>query len=312
MRARDYFKILAVVLLSLNLVEADVINGGFEIPDPNVNVLTPYGWDGIEYARAHAYFTPEPERGHYDNWLLNPPLLIPFEGGQFLVLSTGDVTDDELDSSMGVASQQITLNAGETVSFRYFFGSCDFFGWNDFAKIKFIPEQGSGLETIKLVFCHIRSTTEQASWDENDNYLQYRDVVEVGDFGSMEDWQGCSFTFDESNAGTYTLQFGVYDVIDSKYKSYLCVDDVRVECLPPGGDVYADKTIDTKDLAVFSNYLGRTCWDPNLPDPNSVDPNNCIYFNIYGEEESIDYNGDGIITFEDAIPIIENWLWQNE
>jgi hypothetical protein len=194
------------------------------------------------------------------------------------VLSTGDIGSDSA-SVKGVAKQLIKFNKGDTLHGKYFFGTGDYLGWNDYAEISLTaadPNKQRGFQ------------------------LEYIDVATVGDYKSTDGWQSFSYTFNEYDAGEYYLSFAVYDKTDAIYKSYLMIDDIKCSVLPPEGDYNADGDINYADIITFNNVVFQDCTDPNAI---------CTYFDIAGNEISYDKNGDDLITPEDMAPVAENWLW---
>ncbi len=288
----------------------EVGNPDFEFSDPNG---FPMEWECEFYAKVQPVFSPQIESsyGSTINWKLKPEILHPFSNQKMLVLSNGNLGRDVL-SDRGVARIVATFSAGETFSFKYFFGTCDYFypgvnsgsGWNDCARVRLIPTDpnNSGLEEIKLLWCHLANDPNINGNEQlDDNFELYQKVVAVGDYGSMEGWRPYAFTFDETNAGEYTVEFSVHDIYDKKTNSYLCIDNIICGNATDQGDLTLDMRVDLDDWAVFSQHYGDNCNDPN---------NNCEYFNIFGQTQSIDYNEDGTVYIDDAIPIILNWLWQ--
>ena len=120
-------------------------NGLFECGDPYN--YTPYGtiynftpplywtrtvnfntWDQISdpnnnnnncYAGLHSHFSPDREK-----W----EIPFPYEGNTFVLLSTGDPSDPNLDSGQVESSticQEVFLNKGDTITGAYFFGTLE-------------------------------------------------------------------------------------------------------------------------------------------------------------------------------------------
>ena len=307
-RAVLTFQLLVMATLLSSLSFGFIENANFEFADPNG---APSGWEYEDYSRVQNLFFPQIESvyGSTECWILNPLELRPFSGSKLLTLSSGNYGSPG-STNKGVVRQEAFFNPGETFSFKYFFGTCDYFnegvssgqGWNDCARMRLIPVNPESLEEIKLVWCHLFNDPNiNGNQDLNDNYELYRRIVEVGDYGSMIGWQAFAFTFDETNAGEYIIEFSVHDTYDYKTNSYLCIDDILCGQAPLEGDLSIDMQVNLNDIAIFAQHLGENCSDPN---------NNCDYINIFGETKSIDYNEDGMVLIDDAIPIISNWLWQ--
>lgn len=321
-------KVLAIILsfavLLTSIAKADLVNGDFEVADPNSEVIT--GWTTEYYAKVHTSFYPDPDRGRIDNWSIDENGLLPQNGQQFLLLSTGDLGSDN-ETSKGTAHQTFTAQPGETLLGWFFFGTCDYMGWNDRATIKLtIPDPNEPREPIKLVWAHIdtppdgtvlgedrttiladgtilASDGETVIGTDGDHYAQFQGVYDVTDYGSTDGWLPFSYTFTEETAGTYVFEAGVFDIGDQIYKSYLAIDNLRLCQLPPAGDLNGDCVVNTVDLGFFSNSLGLDCSDPN---------NLCDYINMNGQNISLDSNENGVIDPEDAWPIMQHWLWKPE
>lgn len=275
--------VFVFLLIFSNIARCHIINGNFEQTEPNDFGADPTGWTTQNYARVHSSFTPVFERGQKATWHFEDNTIVPYSGEKFLVLSTGDMGADHL-TTFGLAMQACQFEAGKTVMGRYFFGTGDYLGWNDYAEIKLIPVDPNDR--------NIRSIL-----------VEYVDVAQVGDYGSTNGWIPFSHTFTEEDEGYYYLTFAVYDKIDAIFKSYLAIDHVETVSLPPGGDFNADGKVDNLDLAIFFNALYQDC-----EDPNSI----CTYIDAAGNERSFDYTGDGLVTPADAAPLIKNWLWNRE
>lgn len=321
-------KVLALILISAFLINgavvAELINGDFEVAEPNSTQIT--GWDTEFYAKVHDAFYPDPERGNISGWVLTDNGLLPKINDHFLLLSTGDIGPDNT-TSKGVATQIFTAEPGESLLGWFFFGTCDYMGWNDRAIIKLNrPDPNTPGEQIKLIWTHIDTppdgtvlgpnrTTIQPDGTilaadgvtvvgtDGDHYDQFQHVYRVGNYSSTDGWLPFSYTFTEETAGTYKFEAAVYDIGDQIYKSYLAVDGLKLCKLPPEGDLNGDTSVNAVDLAIFSNSLGLDCSDPN---------NMCDYINMNGQENSLDYNENGVIDPEDAWPIMQYWLWKPE
>ena len=288
-----------------------ILNGGFEIPDPNTTewFIPPWGWARAVdnpyrdcYAGLHRYLVPNPQ---YDrskrevHWTLPEP----YEGRRFVVLSTGDLGDDSDPAIIhSTITQTVTFLPGQRLSGAYFFGTCDFLQYNDYGKIYLVPEDpNSGLPSeIVLAYC---------------------DVMQVGDFQSTNTWIPFQYDFTEETAGTYRLICTVRDQLDTIYKSYLAVDGLSV-CTVQPGDINHDCSVDSEDFQILSQAWLSWCpdlnaFDPNtllpkpdypggtLPpgtvyDPNLIDPN-CPC-------PQADLNKDWFVDTLDLIILTDNWL----
>lgn len=257
-----------------------VVNGDFEMSEPNSLGAVPIGWTTKNYARVHEAYTPIFERGQQVSWSFESNRVLPAKGASFLVLSTGDIGADS-SITFANAMQLINFKKGDTLRGKYFFGTGDYLGWNDYAEIKLIPfDPNSGKRTMTVTNI---------------------DVQMVGDFSSTDGWQTFSHEFTAAQAGMYYLFFGVYDKTDAIYKTYLMIDDVEVGPVPKAADFNADGKVDYVDLSIFANVLYQDCTDPNAI---------CTYMDITGNEVSYDFDQDQTITPSDMTPLGDNWLWK--
>lgn len=271
-----YFLFVIAQICVSTVVYADIVNGGFEQSEPNdmLDFDPPFGWERENYAAVVGNFVPQPERGNTSNWKIDVEAgLVPFEGQSFVVLSTGDVQPDPMYAEI---RQQIEVSTGQRLAGAYFFGTCDYIPFEDYATITLIPDSNSSLRDIILL---------------NIN------VGDVGSYGSMDGWGLFEYTFSEAEAGTYEIVLLVSDLNDWIFKSYLAVDNVTL-CYPPEyGDINRDCQVNMLDFAFMAIDWLNDCSDPNyLSDPN----NRCQY--------GTDINGDGPVDINDLWLMAENWL----
>ena len=121
--------------------------------------------------------------------------------GMLDAMGTSDVTQGS------AIKQDITVQAGEILTFDWNFLTDDFFPWNDFAFYSIAPAAIGLADTLDPLVLSATSFP-----------------VETG-FNNM------LFMF--PTAGTYTLGFGVVDVFDDLETSGLLVDNINVVPLPP-------------------------------------------------------------------------------
>lgn len=248
---------------------ADILNGDFEDFVNGVDFNTPADWNTVNYAAVVSSFVPQPIEGSVSNWKIdiNDPGLEPFEGDYFVVLSTSD-----MDPEPGIAkiTQYIQVDINETLSGVYFFGTCDYYPYNDYATITLLPQSGSPLRDIILV--------DVALDDSN-----------IGTFGSNDGWQHFEYTFNDIEAGDYLIEVTVNDYQDAIFKSYLAVDGFRICIKPDGGDINNDCHVNLEDFALLSAH-----WLEDINDPNWFD--------------NADLIPDGVIDVNDLSEICNNWL----
>jgi hypothetical protein len=268
--------IFACIILQA-VVFASIKNGRFEIADPNG--ATPYftpplHWTTENFAGLKSNFIPKPEYGQAVTWTID----YPFQGDFFCLLSTGDILGPGSDSMVTRSSiqQQIGAESGDTLMGFYYFGTCDYMPYNDTANIKLTPvDPNDGLRDILLATIS---------------------VADVGNYNSTEQWLSFTYTFTSQTQGQYILSCEVIDIRDTKYKSYLAVDNFRI-CydIPLYGDINFDCGVDLKDLNIFSHLWLSDCNDPNTYDPNFV----C---------STADFNCNSIIDPNDLILMSNHWL----
>ena len=273
--------VLFVLLLSIFSFPAfsAIVNGDFEMSEPNAIGTLPVGWTTRNYARVHETYTPAFERGQQAVWSFENNTVTSASGRSFLVLSTGDIGPDSTITH-GMAKQLINFKKGETLRGKYFFGTGDYLGWNDWAEIRLVPFDPNSRRSI---------------------LVKYVDVQEVGDYSSTDGWQIFTHEFNAYDEGAYYLECIVWDRTDAIYKSYLMIDSVESSQVPPDADFNADGKVNYSDLTVFANVLYQDCTDPNAI---------CTYIDARGEEVSFDFNQDKLITPDDMEPLGNNWLWK--
>lgn len=268
---------LLSVFLTTQVISAPY-NGRFELFDYNdtIDINTPTGWQYENYTDVVGHFIPHPEPGETTNWRINLQTgLLPFEGEHFLVLSTGDMPEQVAYAKVW---QSITVGAGDKLTGVYFFGTCDYKPYNDFAYIKLIPPRNDpNLSEVNIVQISIQ---------------------DLGDFSSMSGWERFEKTFDVNQAGTYDLTILVSDYGDAIWDTYFAVDGI-VLCHnpPPAGDLSCDCTVNFEDFALLAVDWLCDCNNPNVyNDPNS----NCLL--------GTDLTGDGPVDTKDLQIMSEYWL----
>lgn len=187
-------------------IQASVIqNPDFEEGIPTeYDFLAPLGWQRENYTALHSQFIPLPEYSANQD-KVHWTIPAPYSGDWFVVLSTGDLGpgSDPLIAHAKIW-QSVEFVSGQTLSFAYFFGTCDYIQYQDKATAKLVSADGTSMVLMEI------------------------SVMEVGDFGSTDGWQLFEYTFTEQTAGVYDLVFQVEDVIDTIYKSYFAVDGITV------------------------------------------------------------------------------------
>ena len=156
----------------------------------------------------------------------------------FLGVAPGTISglQPETGATTGSAmSRQITLDAGQTLTFDWQFIANDNFPFNDFSFFTVAPLSASELA----------------------------DVAMVGDFGNSG-WQAGQYTAPVS--GTYNIGFGVVNVFDNGFSSILNIDRVATVGASGGGEPGAHITED--GLTSAAGMLGFS--DVDLADRHSA------------------------------------------
>lgn len=208
MRGKVGYFIAFLFITFLPTISHALQNGGFEQTEPNelLDFDPPAHWQRQNYAAIVTNFKPQPTVGSVDNWKIDVQAgLNPIQGQSFVVLSSGDINPDPSSASI---NQSFQATAGETISGYYFFGTCDYEPYNDYAEIKLLPAPGSQLNEITLVSV---------------------DVLTVGHYSSMSGWELFEHTFTSAEAGLYSIDISVNDARDTIYASYLAVDGITPE-----------------------------------------------------------------------------------
>ena len=265
-----------LILCIIAPVCAQIDNGDFELIDPcsPPDFDAPADWERENYAAVVNNFVPKPVRGNAGNWQIDIEKgLDPFRGESFVVLSTGELLPDP---QYGQIKQQIEVFAGQRLAGVYFFGTCDYIPYEDFATIKLVPIPPSSLRDIILMSI---------------------DVGDVGSYGSMDGWDFFEYTFSEAEAGDYELVLIVSDLSDWIFTSYLAIDNITLCYAPEYGDLDYDCQVDMFDFTLFANDWMCDCNDLDyLEDPN----NNCWY--------GTDIDGNGPVDVNDLYLMTQFWL----
>jgi hypothetical protein len=259
--------LLVLILFFSKPAVSEILNGGFEYYITGGDFNTPADWNTINYTAVVSNFVPHPEKGHTGNWQIDVEAgLDPFEGDSFVVLSTGDV---DPDPQYAMITQRLQTNPGESLFGVYFFGTCDYMPYNDYASIMLVPEPNSGLRVVELV---------------NVN------VSQVGSYGSMDGWAYFeSEPFTEVTASWYQIEITITDWQDKIFKSYLAVDGLHLCVRPEEGNINNDCHVDMLDYAILALHWLNDCNSPDW----------C---------EGADIDNDGIVDANDLSKITNNWL----
>lgn len=194
--------LIVICLLSCSQFghSSGIINGSFEQAGTgNEDFTPPAGWAHENYAGLHNSFAPTGSA----SWSISAP----FEGNQFVVLSTcGFNNNPNTAIQFSQLSQQTTFNAGDILSFAWFFGTIDYMPYDDFATANLVLVDAA-LNEITLVDIS---------------------VEDVGNYHATDGWQTTTYTFDNTTAGQYDLIFEVRDAVDAQCASYFAIDAITV------------------------------------------------------------------------------------
>ncbi|MFA5292461.1 MAG: hypothetical protein WC496_05435 [Phycisphaerae bacterium] len=273
-RCVQFWGVLACICcaLCISCAIADPNNGSFELFDYNevFDFNTPTGWYHENYAAVIGQFTPDE---NLSEWHINS--LLPFDGNNFLMLSTGDFNPEPIYAKVW---QNINIEAGNKLTGVYFFGTYDWLPeWNDFADIKLIPVIDANLQELTVAHMEISYT---------------------GSYRSMAGWRRFEYTFEPNQAGNYNLVITVNDVGDYRYNTYFAVDGLVLCQNPSGpGDLNCDCTVNFEDFTILARDWQCDCNDTAIyNDPNG----SCLL--------GTDITGDGPVDMNDLQIMSENWL----
>ena len=193
---------------------ADIFNGSFELSDPvnGFGVKPPTGWKSNNYTNTVSRLNMSFITGDPNNW--NPDILEngldPYEGDYLVLLSTeSNVRPDRIGYAR--LSQEITIQGGERISGVYFFGTCDYQPFDDYAEIQLLADPNTMVDPNNITLARISISTPG-----------------IDSYGSTVGWEYFEHSFSQKQAGKYTLVIGVYDEIDLVYNSYLAVDALNL------------------------------------------------------------------------------------
>lgn len=276
---KTWFVFLVTLFLSSALVSGDLLNGGFEIKDPNnsLGFSPPANWDIEDYAAVHSSFSPEPEHGQgsHPDWV---GWTIPeaYSGENFLLLSTGDIGPDS-STKQGKASQLIDFEPGQKLYVSYFFGTCDYPEFFDNATIWVVADPNY--------------PAVDPNFPSRGQRIFYIDVSEVGQYDSTDGWQLFEYEIKKPIIGPLRLVFKVEDYSDTIYKSYFAIDHVVLCDNAAPGDVTRDCLANYDDFAIIADNWSKDCNDPN------------VLCNEY-----VDFDHNGIIDVGDVGFFLESWM----
>ncbi len=220
---------LGCACLLANSLNAQVSNGGFETDYTDWNT---YGLTTIEDANFDGVSVQDdPTEGDFDALL---------ETGERVLDDLGNLSDsetfftiDDIETELGLQpgdlsflqpddadeviegsliTQEIIVNAGDTIHFDFNFLTDEFFGGNDLAFF-YSGEFGNTADLVLL------NDVESAAFIGTDT--QYADGT---------GWSSGSYHY--ANGGNFLIGFGVVDVFDEFISTGLLVDNVRVEVIP--------------------------------------------------------------------------------
>jgi hypothetical protein len=325
--------LLLYLLLILSFsISGQILNRSFELTvptEPNgspVYFIPPLNWQYENYAGVHDKFFPVTERGRVPDWSITNA----FDGDRFLVLTTGNLgPGSDLRISEAKVWQRVFLPAWTLIQGVYFFGTSDYWPYNDYGAVQLIPFVDPNYPCDPNNPCNRNDPNNPCDPNDTNNLnccpqlstieLARCSVKDVGDFGNTGGWVPFSYTISPKQEGIYDMVLIVKDGIDSVYESYFAIDDLSI-CGPlsPIGDVNKDCHVDMDDLAFFSREWLQTCSiDPNsIPDPNDpnyisdpnapgyIDPNNLTDPNCM----CADFTRDNVVDANDLYPIYDNWL----
>jgi len=183
---------IVIVAMLTGTSLADMVNGGFETGDFT-------GW--TTFVPPDASATVETSHGEVGGQ--PPPSWTPTEGIYFALLKTDG------PGNLCTLSQSFGAQAGEVLGFDYFFDWGDYHDYDDQSYGRLYDSSGA----LVNEFFH---------WGAGGTLM--------GDNYSNVGWSPQSYTF--TTGGTYTLEFGIANQLDSDLASYMGVDNVSVVPAP--------------------------------------------------------------------------------
>ena len=260
-------------------------NGLFEYGDPNK--LTPYRtiydfvpplyWERIPppnseqddcYAGLFSEFSCVTQTGE---WHISHP----YEGSQFIILSTGGDSNSLSDESVkgsGV-SQDVYLYSGDTILGAFFFGTRDYAPFNDHGQVSLVlaadPNDFPDAKTSFVIpgsYCDVEMVGNYRSTEPGHPESDF--------FATTDGWVPFSYTVEPNMVGPYSIICEVIDYGDTALNSYYAVDGLRI-CRggKPQSDINSDCNVNLIDYSILAEAWLSFCPDPPFYDPNQYDPN---------------------------------------
>ena len=257
-------------------------NGLFECGDPNLTIfdfIPPIYWERIPHPESYnqddSYVSLHSSLEH-ENQRIKWEIENPFEGDTFVLLSTGGEDADDIIIKGSKMSQEVFLNAGDTILGAYFFGTTDYLYYNDYGQISLLfagdPNDYPDPNDMPVNVIPIPGTR--------------CDVQAVGNYKSTKTlmpetggWISFTHTVEPNQIGPYLLTCEVVDEFDLRVNSYFAIDGLRI-CRggKPISDLNDDCDVNLVDYSIFSEAWLSFCpdayfYDPNFPDdPNDYPP----------------------------------------
>lgn len=187
------FLAVAVLLLAVGSVKADISNGSFE---DGLNGWS-YAFTGGAVQTVSSHTDSSGSAAGTTSWSAT-------DGGSFALLQAGDAyVRTQL-------YQTFTASAGDVLTFDYFWDSRDYSGWNDQGMGTLLSGSGTGGTELSTLFLHTVNSDPENYWGT--------------------DWTLVSYTFADS--GTYTLLLETWNAGDSAGAPYVGIDNVFVTPVP--------------------------------------------------------------------------------
>lgn len=228
----------------------------------------PIGWDWFNQALSETVLLPDASSGGWPwYWRIDPNIgLLPFSGDRMLTLTTS--ANDELTSS---AWRIISVRGGQSIKGMVWFGTCDYFPYNDWFTIILYPVDPRLVDEI-IIFRY--------------------EISDIGDFSSLGGWMRFQYNFTPEEAGEYYFTILTSDHGDAIYSSQMAADNLAI-CEDDTGwaDLNCDCTVDSIDFTLLLNDWMVECNDP--------------YADCLG---GTDLNGDGIVNSDDLLEMNKYWF----
>ncbi|MHC4551433.1 MAG: hypothetical protein ACYSUT_01510 [Planctomycetota bacterium] len=270
-------------------------------------------WKEDCYAGLRNFF---PDSTDPDSAIPNWDISGPFEGENFLLLSTGGFNRKNSSTQISgrsikgsSVSQKVFLSADDTIQGAFYFGTLDYTPFNDYGRIVMdlaakdandYPNSARSF-VVSGSYCDIEMVGSRQSTEDPDG--DHPPQTNLG--AAIDGWVRFSHTVEPNQVGPYYLTCEVVDDRDNVVNSYYAVDGLYI-CkggLRPA-DLNSDCEINLEDFSIISEAWLSFCPD----DPNGFDPND-ITSDPNIPCQLADINNDWYVDVNDLMHLTDDWLY---